>query len=209
MDHHTHLAGVEPEPLRRVGIIDPIDGLHLDEVVPGAEAADLPDPASASPVADPCRIRVGDHPAVLAPLEVPRFPVSLRDGVGGSSHQDLVQLALIREVPGAALAHPPHDPPVEFVTEPGDPVAEVAFLERGRKEPHAAGDVEADPARGDGPTGIHVRGGHAPDRETVTPVHVGHRVAGLHDPRKRGDAGHLGQGIFRVVQQVEGGEHDA
>jgi hypothetical protein len=199
VDHHTELARVDPEPFRRCDIVDLVDDLHLDEVVAGAEAAHLSESTLTSPSADLGRVGTGDHAAVLAPRQIPWRAMPPRHGVGGAAEQDLVELAFVLEVPGTPLAHPAHDPLVEFVTQPLASAPEVPLFERGRQEPDTAGDVEPDPARRHHAARLDVGGGDAPDREPVAPVHVGHGVAGLHDPRQRGDVGDLGQRGFRVA----------
>ena len=92
----------------------------------------------------------------------------------------LVSLAFV-ELIAPALADAGGDIAEELIDERPDPILDVAPLEVGAQEPHAAIDVVADAARGDHAPFLGVGRGHAADAKAIAPVNVGHGQAGLLD----------------------------
>ena len=90
----SHLRGRGP-------VVDAIHGLHLEEMVAGTQAADLPEPAFDRPVTDRRRIGSVEHAAVFAPLQVPCDAVSLLHREAGTTGEDLLQRAAVRQPPHA------------------------------------------------------------------------------------------------------------
>jgi hypothetical protein len=211
VDHHAEQVGPQAQRLGDRGVVDLLDRLHLQEMVARSEAAELPAPPLAGPVPDRPRIGVGDCAPVLAERQIVRLAEAMRDGVRRALTQNAVEFGRAGRRQHAAAPHPARDGLVEAGHEavharrglgPGD----------GRGEqPHAARDVEADPAGRDHAALGRVRGGHAADREAVTPVQVRHRVGRLDDAGQGGDVGHLLQRLVRgpLGQQGVGGEDNA
>src|SRR5208283_183101 len=80
----SHLCG-------RGRVVDAVDGLYFQEVVAGAEAADLTEPAFDGPVADRGRVGALEHATVFASLEVACDTVSLVHREPGATGQHVFQ----------------------------------------------------------------------------------------------------------------------
>ena len=70
MDHHTDPALGQSHVPGHGRVVDPVHGLHFEEVVARAQAADLRKPAFERPVADRGRVGSFQNAAVFAPLYV-------------------------------------------------------------------------------------------------------------------------------------------
>src|SRR5205814_5014127 len=70
MDHDGHLAGMDAERRRAPLVVDLIDALDLEEVIPGAERAHLRPASLECRLRDQVRIRAGETSALLGRLEV-------------------------------------------------------------------------------------------------------------------------------------------
>ena len=92
MDHHAGLPQAEAHRIGRERVVDRVDGLHLEEVVPGSEAADLPEAPLHCSGTHPGWAGVRDGVTVLAPGEVALDTVTGGDGVPGSTDQDVLEL---------------------------------------------------------------------------------------------------------------------
>jgi hypothetical protein len=114
-------------------------------------------------------------------------------------------------MPDTPAAETPRDPLVQLVHERGEGRRNVHPVEIRGEQPNTARDVEADTARRDHALTLHVRGRHAPDREAIAPMNIGHGVGGLHDPGERSDVRDLTQGLIRedIREQRLRGEDDA
>lgn len=67
------------------------------------------------------------------------------------------------------------------------PRQNILYRQAGEHRSHAAGNVEADAAGRDHASLRRIEGGHAADRKPLTPMGIGHRDRGRHDPRQGGD----------------------
>ena len=211
MDHHADPTRSQPEDACGMRVVHRLHHLHLQEVVARAEAAHLPDAALDRARAHLPRRGAAHRPLVLAALEVPPHPMTLLHGVPGATQQDALELGPVPQPPDAARSRTARGLPAEGVHDPRQARPEIVEgqVRRGQ-QPDATGDVEADAAGRDDPSGAHVGGGHAADREPVAPVHVRHRVGGLHDARQGRDVGDLLQRVVTGVagQQLPGREDD-
>jgi hypothetical protein len=70
MDHYADLPWEEPEPLSHGGIVDGVDGLNLQEVIAGPEAAQLEEAPTAGSLADSMWLGTGHRAAVLASSKI-------------------------------------------------------------------------------------------------------------------------------------------
>ena len=191
VDHHADLPQAEAHRVGRERVVDRVDGLHLEEVVPGPEAADLPEAPLHRSSTHLGGVGVRDGATVLAPGEVALNTVTGGDGVPGSTDQDVLELRPA-QVPEPSPADAPRDDPVQPVhdcLESGDHLVPVQVPRR--QQPDAARDVEPDTAGGQHAVRIHVRGRDAPDREAVPPVHVRHSVGRADDARQGRHVRHL------------------
>jgi hypothetical protein len=106
MDHHTDPALGQSHVLGHGRVVDPLHGLHFEEVVARAQAADLRKPAFERPVADRGRVGSFQNAAVFAPLYVPCDAVTLCHREPGAVGQHLLQNAAVRQPPHTFGAHP-------------------------------------------------------------------------------------------------------
>jgi hypothetical protein len=115
VDHHAHLPGVQPERGGPRRVEDLVDDLDLEEVVAGAEAADLVQAPQQRPVADRVGVGAGEHAPVLATFEVPSSAMAALDCEGGATGEDARQLTLGRQVSHRAPPHPLGHRPLQVV----------------------------------------------------------------------------------------------
>ena len=183
MDHHADRA-LRQSHLRGTGsVVDAIHRLHLEEVVAGTQAADLPESAFDRTVTDRSRIGTVEHAAVFAPLQVPRDAVSLLHREAGATGEYPLQRAPVRQTPYALGADPARYRRIKVVHHCAEPwLQPVPVQFRTHQQTHSARNVESDPAGGDDAAVVNVRCRHATDRKPVSPVHVGHRKGGPDDP---------------------------
>src|SRR5262249_31877184 len=80
MDHDGGLSLLDAERPRGACVVHALHALHLEEMVPGAERADLRPAPHARRLRDRVRIRAAQAAAVLAVLEVGGAPEALLDG---------------------------------------------------------------------------------------------------------------------------------
>jgi hypothetical protein len=106
MDHHTDPALGQSHVPGHDRVVDPVHGLHFEEVVARAQAADLRKPAFERPVADRGRVGSFQNAAVFAPLYVPCDAVTLFHREPGAAGQHLLQNAAVRQPPHTFGAHP-------------------------------------------------------------------------------------------------------
>ncbi len=147
VDHHAHGPRVEPHPRRRGGVEQAVDDLDLEEVVPGAEAAELPEAAVERPLADRRPVGTLHHPVGLAPLQVAGDPVTLLHREPGAALEDPAQRPAVRQPPHPVGAHASRDGLVQPVHHRAEPRHQTLRVQvPGHEEPHPARDVEADPS---------------------------------------------------------------
>src|SRR6266542_5212955 len=93
VQHHADLPQEQPQDLRGLLVPDLVDDLHLEKVVPAAEAAELRRAAFAGPLRDVRRRRAGEPAAVLAGLRVLLEAVAAFQRVADALDQHPVDLA--------------------------------------------------------------------------------------------------------------------
>jgi hypothetical protein len=142
MQHHAHLALGQAHHLRGPGVADLVHHLDLQEVVPGAQGAELGHAAFDGPLADVPGPGVGQDPAVLAVLRVGLGPDPLAERVPHAFGQQLPYL-FPPKLHAALCPHPSRDTRAQRVDQLFDDRLRVAFpLQVGADQPDAAGDVE-------------------------------------------------------------------
>ena len=195
VDHHHHLAGRDPEGGGRLAVEDLVDHLHLEEMVAGAQAADLRQAALQGLPAD--RVGVGARAWRRPPRcgrGPPRRPGRARPGTARPARPaGAARAGVSRSAPRAPV--PWGTRRIELVQQLLESRGDVVPAQAGAHQPHAAVDVEADAARRDHALAL-VDGGHAADGKAVAPVDVGHGDAGLDDAGQRGDVGDLLQRLL-------------
>ena len=112
--------------------------LDFQEVVAGAEAADLVQPAVDGTMADLRRVGVADCAMVLAPLQVTPGAVAMQDRVEGAAKQHLPHLRPAGKPPHASASGATRDGRGEPVHYPAKDGGELIPAEAGGKQAHAA-----------------------------------------------------------------------
>ncbi len=137
------------EPERRCGgvVVDPVNGLYFEEVIAGAEAAQLTEPSLEGPEADLAGVSAIDLAAVLAALQVTTYAVPRFHRVARAAEQHLLQLRAARQLRGTAPVQPAGDGVAERVHERSEPGGQFIAIESGDEQSYTARDVETDPAR--------------------------------------------------------------
>jgi hypothetical protein len=146
VDHDADLPVGQPERLRRRAVEDLLHRLHLQEVVPGAQAADLVQAAVDGPATDLGRVGTADNAVVLAPVQVTLAAVAVRHRVGGPAQQQLFQLAPAGQLPHPAAPGAARDRGGELIHHPAEHRGQLAAAEVRGEQADAAGDVETDAA---------------------------------------------------------------
>ena len=147
VDHDADLPVPQPEPPRRVSVVDQVHGLDLQEVVARAEAADLVQAAVHRPAAHLGGVGVRHRPLVLTPQQVALVAVALRDRVARPARQHVPQLPGAGQPPDAAPPRAARGSGCQSVHQPPEYRRELGTVQIGREQPHPARDVEADAAR--------------------------------------------------------------
>ena len=182
VDEHRELTFPESQDVGRRLVEDAVHLLHLDEVVAGADRAELP----AAPLPAPARRRRPDRRPEESPRprwrRDPRGCEAALGQKGAAFAQDPVELGGV-EAEVAPPAHARGDRPREIADERLQPVLHLPVAHLGGEEADAAVDVIAHAARRDDAV-AGAEGGHSPDRKPVALVRVGHGV---------GEAGDSGQ----------------
>ena len=170
-------------------VVNVRDALHLDEVVAGADRAELAGAALLGALRDRCRVGPGQAAARLGALEVVRRPDPSLD----ERPRPLAQHAVEVGAPEAqlpVLAHAGRHRARELVDERLPAPVQLRLGERQREQADAAVDVVADAAGGDDAV-RRLERGDAADREAVALVDVRHRQRGPDDAGQRGDVREL------------------
>jgi hypothetical protein len=191
VDHHRHLADPQPERGRGPRVVDGLDDLDLQEVVAGAEAAELAQPALAGPLADLGGIGVADGAVVLAAVQVTLLPDTMLHRPARATSQHPRQLGLAAQPPHRPTAEPAGDPGGQRVHQRRQAAGQVIAAKIGCQQANAAGDVEADTTGRNHAVLPDVGRGHPADGEAVTPVHVRHGVGRGDDAGQGRDVGDL------------------
>jgi hypothetical protein len=105
MDHYTDLARKEPERVAGVGIVDGVDGLNLQEVIAGAEAAHLEQPPAARSLADSVWLGTRHRAAVLALRKISIRSETVRHRVSRTVSHQVSQLVSRSKRPHRSLPH--------------------------------------------------------------------------------------------------------
>ena len=190
VDHHDDLAGRDAEGARGPVVEHVVHHLHLDEVVAGAEAADLGPAAVERLAAHRGRVRPRHHAALLGVREVVRGRQPALGQEGDPLFGEPLELAVL-EAQGAvrprSLGHTAHQL-VHQRLEPRSARRRAPSPVRTSRTPQLMSKPtppgETTPSR-------LVHGRHAADGEPVSPVDVRHGDAGLQHAGQRGDVGHL------------------
>ena len=104
----------------------------------------------------------------------------------GTTSQHLLQRVAVGQPPHTLGAHAAWYRSIEPIHHRGQPwLQPIAVKVTADQKPYAARDIEADTAGGDDPVIVDVGRRHATDRESVSPVHVGHRIRRADNPRQR------------------------
>jgi hypothetical protein len=109
MNHDAHLAFGQAEGRGGCGVVHLPDGLDLEEVITGPEAADLPRAPVKGAVTDLAWLGTADGAGVLAPEQVTLVAVALADRVPGPAGQDLIELGVPGQLPDCAAPGPARD----------------------------------------------------------------------------------------------------
>src|SRR5690606_9978625 len=182
VDHHAHLALAQPESGRDLLVVDLLDRLHLEEVIPRAEAAQLGQPTLDRAVADLARIGVGDRPELLASIQIPLTALALLHYVPRAAGEHPLQFATALHGPDRAFAGPARRLPGQCVHQLVADLRELRTAEVCTEQSDTARDVEADTAGRDHSPGTDVRSRHTTDREAISPMDVRHGIGGADDP---------------------------
>ncbi len=208
VDHHRDLAGVQSKDRCSSCVEQPIDHLHLEEMIPGSKGSQLVGAPSPRPLRKLARVRTGQAAALLGGEQIVRRAVPDGNSPLGAPQQHMTELVVPEALPGMS-SHAARYGVEQGVRKSIRNRSHVAVGQVGAEQPDAAVDIEADPARADDAL-IHGKGRHAADREAIPPMQVRHAERGPHDPRQGGNVGHLAQaGIVaqrfdqRVIREDE------
>lgn len=185
----------QAEGSRRPFVEDVLDHVELEEVVAGAEGAQLREAPLPRLVADLGRVGLRHAAVLLRRIQVLLPAVSVLHGPLRAVEEDLVQL-LVSDPREALGPESGRHVPVQLVDELVPPPVEVLYRQVGPDQADPAVDVEPYAARGDG-AGAGVHRGDAADGEAVAPVYVRHGHGAADDPGEAGDVGGL---LRRVVR---------
>src|SRR5262249_60548969 len=106
MDHDGGLSLLDAERPRGACVVHALHALHLEEMVPGAERADLRPAPHARRLRDRVRIRAAQAAAVLAVLEVGGAPEALLAGPRRAPLEHAALVARRERAPRPRRAHP-------------------------------------------------------------------------------------------------------
>ena len=187
MDHDRHLARRETECRGGAHVVHLVHALDLEEVVPGAERADLAPPALERRLRHGVGVRVAEAAALLRRLQVGGPAELARHRPRRAAREHLLLLGPGELRDRALGADAGRDRLIERVRDAREVRPEIVRGERGAQQAHAAVDVEADAAGRDRAL-LRVDRGHAADREAVAPVDVRHGERAADDP---GQVGHV------------------
>ena len=184
VDEDGDLPHLQPEGPGHRCVVYLLHHPHLQEVIAGAQGAQLFLAPLEGPVADHLGVSPGQASAVLGVLQVIVRAVSLPH----RPPRPLPQHPLLFGPPEAELARGPHAGG-HVAEEHGQQLLQAGPHLRGLQprdqQPAPAVDVVAHPSGGDHTLG-HVEGGHPPDGEPITPVNVRHGQRVSQDARQVG-----------------------
>ncbi len=172
----TICSGLQTEGRRRAGVEDLIHYLNFQKVVAAAQRAQLIPAPQLGPVGDGGGVGPGHGAARLDEVQVLGLAQTLvlhQVGDAFGQHPDKVSGVDGAGTTALAPAHARGHRPAQIMYQRLDPAGQVVALLRGDQQPHAAVDVEADPAGRDHAVGQQ-GGRHAAHREAVAFVHVRH-----------------------------------
>jgi hypothetical protein len=176
-------------------IKNPVHRLHLQEVVPGTQGAQLGAAPGLGALTHGFRVGAGDAAALFGNFQV----VGVAQAVTNSPPRALKQ-HLIDVFGGESQPASSAQSSMYVLEQRGHQVpqmrADLRLGEVGAQQAHAAVDVEAHASRRDYSLAVHQRGGHPADGEPVPPVNVGHGQGVTHDAGQEGHVGHLLQALF-------------
>ena len=180
---------VRPQASGGDRVVNVRDALHLDEVVAGADGAQLTGAALPGALGHGGRVGSGKAAARLRALDVVAGSDPSLDERAWTFAQHAVEVGPL-EAQLSGLAHPGRDRARELVHEGLPAPVQLRLGERKREQADAAVDVVADAAGGHDPV-RHLERGDAPDREAVALVDVRHRQGGADDAWERRDVREL------------------
>jgi hypothetical protein len=102
-----------------------------------------------------------------------------------------------------AFPQAPRNPTVELGHDLIAMTAKLVLGEAGCQQSDSAADVESHPARRNHPSGIDVGGSDPTDRESVSPMDVGHRERSSDNSRQFGDIRHLAHSLIAIGSSHE------
>ncbi len=181
VEHHDHLLLLQSQFQRLLGKEDPVHGLHLEEVIAGAERAELPQSPFLGMRAHLRRVRRGKGSHFLFPRSVLGPALSLVDRPLTAAPHHLLDARAI-ETDGTLAPHSARNIAEELLHQRSQFRTHLGRGQIRGDEPHPTVDVVTDPSRGDHSL-VQVEGRHPADRETVPEVNVRHRQRGPHDAR--------------------------
>ncbi len=210
MDHDGDPAGGQAEDARGAGVVDLVHHLHFDEVVPGAERADLAAAALVGARADGVRVGALDAAAALGALQV-LGPAEAPAHDPGAALGDDAALLGVGEPDRAGGADAGGDIAEHRADERLHAAGHRLLVQVRPQHAHAAVDVVPDSAGRNHAALGRVGRGDAADGKTVAPVDVRHRQGGRLDPRQEGDVRHLLGGLVLAdgLDEALVGEDDA
>ncbi len=181
VDNHRHRLRLEPHDACGLLVIDLRDVPKFQEVITGAERADLRSAALHRALGYVVRVGAADAAAFLDVVEIGRAAVTLRDGPFGTAGGHPPQL-ICRDCERARRPHARRHASEEMIHKLLHVLGHVLPLQLRRHQPYAAVDVVTDASRRYHPL-VHIKCRHASDRKSVAPVHVRHGERRPHNPR--------------------------
>jgi hypothetical protein len=174
VDEGGDLALTQAECAGGLRVEDPLNHLHLDEVVAGSHRPELALPARAGALRDRTRVRTRQAAAGLGALEVigRPDPVPFDEGSCPLPQHPVELRAAHLESP--VPTHPGGNRARDLVHQRRPSFAQLRFVERQGQQPHTAVDVVADAAWRDHSVRRLGRGDPA-NGKAVALVDVGHR----------------------------------
>jgi hypothetical protein len=176
-------------------IKNPVHRLHLQEVVPGTQGAQLGAAPGLGALTHGFRVGAGDAASLLGNFQVVGVAQPVSNGPPRAVKQNLINFSGGEAQP-ASRAHAGVNVPEEGGHQFPQMGAHLRFGQVGAQQADAAVDVKAHAARGDDTFPIHQRSGHPADGEPIPPVNVGHGQGVTHDAGQEGHVGHLLQALF-------------
>ena len=162
--------------------------------MPEPKSTQLRRPPLSGPLAYDTRVRSFNGSPFFGDQNIFGVPEPIVHGPTGTPNHDLVQIDAPARWYRLLGPDARGDIAIEGLDQLFKPGLYVCLHQVGAQQPHATVDIKAHAARGDYAV-VDSGGGNASHREPISPMDIGHSQGSVDDARKKGDVGHLLQGL--------------